>query len=371
MLIVVQGYLEGYKLSYTIDGYTSIVANSSNIYRFQINQENIDQSIWKPDYSTKTISFYNTTTRVLETRILQNTNYYYYATIPNSVLTSKGRLYVTINFFNEDYGIVTKEMDNPILIQASERNLPIEEEDQKIIRYEFSLNENHLEIPSDFYYIDNYTSLLQVYYEGKLLSFPSEYSIDTTTHVLTLKDSIFVQGGRVILILHVPCDCGDGGSVAAYADEAGRLRNSLFIGEIEYNGEESVPLPPIPNAAVEYIAQELEETQQAIARKNISAAKVTVSNSQPSNPQIGDIWIDGEGEILYGLPYVTTKDNNKILSVVDGEWKAEIPEFSKSLLPAITLEDEGKFLKVSKNSWVTEDISSRLLQDPTSANFRN
>lgn len=367
--IIIRGYLEGYKLSYVIEGDYSVVTNSKNAYHLRIYQEDIDKSIWKPEYQTKTISFYNNTTKTLETRLLRETKEFYYAVIPVSVLTTKGYLYLTINFFNEETGVVTKEMDNPIYIINSTK--AIEElptyESKDIIREEIVTVEKQIEIPVKFRYIENYKSLLQVFFEGKLLS-EKEYFFEGD--ILVLNDSIYFEGGRLILLLQIPCDCTEGGMMASYASEAGRLRNSLFIGEIEYNGEKSVPLPPIPNAAVEYITQELEEAQQAIARKNISAAKVTIGE-EPSNPQVGDIWVTESDTNLYALPYVATTDNNKVLTVVNGEWKAKLPETQNNLLPTIEAKDNGKFLQAMNGKWETSDISSRLMQDPSTMIFRD
>lgn len=191
----------------------------------------------------------------MATRILNNTDLYYYANIPNSVLTVRGRLYVTINFYNDEQGIVTKEMDNPIFILSGEGGLPLPETKDKKYRFEEILLTNSYILPNEIIYIENYKNLLQIYFNGKLLS-SEEYSIDDNTNIITLAENIFVEGGRIIVILQVPCNHSDSGVMAVYADAAGRVTNNLTIGDKIYNGSETVVLPPIPKA-VEYIKQTL------------------------------------------------------------------------------------------------------------------
>lgn len=48
------------------------------------------------------------------------------------------------------------------------------------------------------------------------------------------------------------------------------------------------------------------------------------------------------------LPEVTTSDNNKVMTVVDGVWTAQIPA---SGLPDVTTSDNDKVLKVSNGAW--------------------
>ena len=52
-----------------------------------------------------------------------------------------------------------------------------------------------------------------------------------------------------------------------------------------------------------------------------------------------------------GLPNVTTSDNNKVLKVVNGSWAVA------DSLPTVTADDAGKFLRVSsEGAWIVEDI---------------
>lgn len=54
------------------------------------------------------------------------------------------------------------------------------------------------------------------------------------------------------------------------------------------------------------------------------------------------------------LPEVTTSDNNKVMTVVDGVWAAQTPA---SGLPEVTSSDAGKFLRVSSTgSWIVEAL---------------
>lgn len=292
MPIIIQGYLEGYKLSYTIDGYTSIVANSANIYQFQLKKENIDQTIWdNTKYTNKVISFNNTTSEVLESRILNEVDSFYYVNIPSSVLTVKGRLYVTINFYNDENGIVTKKMDNPIFIAASENALPPSEQEIKLIREEITFDNNSITLSSDIIYIDGYEKLLQVFLDGKLLS-TEDYTIKDK--ILTISDSITPAGQKITLLLQIPCDCGDSGVIADYADEANRLSNKLIIGDIVYDGSQTVTLPSMPKAVIYNEKQNLLLAEQKMARSNISAPKVFLSDENSIK-----IWIK-QDESLQG-----------------------------------------------------------------------
>lgn len=55
------------------------------------------------------------------------------------------------------------------------------------------------------------------------------------------------------------------------------------------------------------------------------------------------------------LPTVTSDDNGKVLSVVNGEWdKANVP----AELPAVTAEDNGKVLMVVNGEWDAAEIES-------------
>lgn len=54
------------------------------------------------------------------------------------------------------------------------------------------------------------------------------------------------------------------------------------------------------------------------------------------------------------LPEVTTNDNNKVMTVVDGVWTAQTPASS---LPTVTTSDVGKFLRVSSDGlWIAEAV---------------
>jgi hypothetical protein len=50
----------------------------------------------------------------------------------------------------------------------------------------------------------------------------------------------------------------------------------------------------------------------------------------------------------FGLPKVTTDDNNKVLTVVEGEWTVQTPA---SGLPDVSSVDNGKFLRVVSGAW--------------------
>lgn len=56
------------------------------------------------------------------------------------------------------------------------------------------------------------------------------------------------------------------------------------------------------------------------------------------------------------LPKVTATDNDKVLTVVEGEWAAAA---TQTELPAVTVDDNGKVLKVVDGAWaVGEDATT-------------
>lgn len=56
------------------------------------------------------------------------------------------------------------------------------------------------------------------------------------------------------------------------------------------------------------------------------------------------------------LPKVTTSDDNKVMTVVNGEWTAKTPA---SGLPTVTTSDAGKFLRVnSSGAWAVQSIAN-------------
>ena len=59
------------------------------------------------------------------------------------------------------------------------------------------------------------------------------------------------------------------------------------------------------------------------------------------------------GGALKELPKVTSSDNGKVLSVVNGKWaKADAPVE----LPAVTAGDNGKVLTVADGAWTAENL---------------
>ena len=59
------------------------------------------------------------------------------------------------------------------------------------------------------------------------------------------------------------------------------------------------------------------------------------------------------GGALKELPKVTSSDNGKVLSVVNGKWaKADAP----IELPAVTAGDNGKVLTVADGAWSAENL---------------
>jgi hypothetical protein len=65
----------------------------------------------------------------------------------------------------------------------------------------------------------------------------------------------------------------------------------------------------------------------------------------------------GSGE---SLPPVTTSDNDKVMTVVDGVWTAQTPA---SGLPNVTTSDNDKVLKVINGSWSTDTILPTVTAD--------
>lgn len=60
-----------------------------------------------------------------------------------------------------------------------------------------------------------------------------------------------------------------------------------------------------------------------------------------------------EGGALKELPKVTSSDNGKVLSVVNGKWaKADAPVE----LPAVTASDNGKVLTVADGAWSAANL---------------
>jgi len=96
-----------------------------------------------------------------------------------------------------------------------------------------------------------------------------------------------------------------------------------------------------------------------------------------SGSDLPDVTVDDNGKILKvingewnkgdetkELPDVTQQDDGKVLTVVNGEWnKANVP--SSSDLPDVTQEDDGKILRVVEGEWAKSTESSGGLSNDT------
>lgn len=379
---IIQGYINNYNLTYTLSG-LPVIANSSNIYQFRILKDNIDE-IWKSgNFAEYKISFYNYTLQKTEIRNLIETEAFYYATIPSSILKVKGRLYVSINFIKDDNdeSLTTKQMDSPIMILSSEGEEPEYDTIQPgIQKKEYSLSGSNpyiITLDEQVFYLEEVIKSICVYLDGRLLSSNGDYSVNIENRTLTINK----DGQLATVIFYIPDSISYQEIMAGYADEAGRVSNSLKIGTSVYDGSLTVSLPEIPTKAVLYAEQELTSLQKKQARSNLNTPQVSFGydiTQPPENPNDGDIWIilDNE-EIPQQLPIIDREqDEGKILIVKNGSWIQEKPAEQDIVgLPNITNQDNGKILQVqlieNKPTWTPINLGTRLLPDPSAIQGQN